>query len=108
LRELGGLVPGPQRGRGVERGAAGVPAGGAPELEVEVAGGGVAGLADPADLIAGADLGALLEHRRLAQVHVDVVDAGARSVDDDVVAGTALEAGELDGAAARGDERQAA
>src|SRR3954454_7473412 len=108
LRELGGLVPGPQRGRGIERRAAGVPARSAPEFEVQVARGGVAGLADPADLIARADLRALLVHRRVAQVHVDVVDAGTRAVDDEVVARAALEARELHRAAARRDEGEAA
>src|SRR6187397_2026991 len=46
------FVPLLQVGQWVDRAAALVPAGGSPHLEVEVAGGGVAGLADHADRLA--------------------------------------------------------
>src|SRR5262249_25543504 len=45
---------------------------------------------------------------RVAQVHVDVVDVVVGAVDDDVVAGGALELRGLDGAAAGRDELRAA
>ena len=95
-------------GQRVDRAAALVPAGCGPDLEVQVAAGGVAGLADDADRLAGADGVAGLQRRGFGQVHVDEVVGGALAVDDDVVAGGALEAGVLDAAAAGGDERRAA
>src|SRR4051812_9827753 len=99
-RQLGVLIPGPQVREGVDRVAAGVPARRGPLLEVQVAGGRVAGLADVADELAGLDGLALGDERGLAQVHVGVVLAGAGAVDDQVVAGVALEAAELRLAAA--------
>src|SRR5581483_1934051 len=69
---------------------------------------GVAGLADVADDLTGANGLALLEERGAAQVHVGGVLAGAGAVDDDVVAGAALPARELHRAAAGGDDRRAA
>src|SRR6476469_1864984 len=69
---------------------------------------GVARVADDADLVAGHDAVALFEQGGLGEVHVGVVDAGARTVDDDVVAGVALVARVLHGAAAGGDERGSA
>ncbi len=52
-------------GQRVDRAAALVPAGCCPDLEVEVAGGGVAGVADDADRLAGADLIAGLSAARV-------------------------------------------
>ena len=50
-----------------------VPAGRRPQLEVQVAGGGVAGAPDEADRLAGGDRVALVDEGGVAQVHVDVV-----------------------------------
>src|SRR3954451_24530604 len=70
--------------------AAGVPAWGAPLLEVEMACGGVAGVAHHADLVAGVDAVTDVVCRRRRHVHVAVVGAGRRAVDDEVVAGGRL------------------
>src|SRR3954468_10882617 len=97
-------IPALQERRRVEEVAALVPAGRRPDLEVEVAAARVAGIADVADPLAGADYLPLAEQRRLAQVHVDEVEAGGAAVDHDVVAGRALVAGVLDPPPARGVE----
>src|SRR4051794_16011846 len=86
LKTLGVSVPGLQGGQRVDRVAAVVPPGCGPDLEVEVARGCVACVADHSDLLAGEDLVALRERARLGQVHVRVVDA-VDPVDHQVVAG---------------------
>src|SRR4051794_34195209 len=102
------LVPGFEVGEGVERAASLVPAGRAPHLEVEVTADRVAGFADDADRLAGADGVAGVKRRGFGQVRVHEVVGSAAAVDHEVVAGGRLEAGELDLAAAGGDQRQAA
>src|SRR5690348_5521012 len=74
----------------VERRSAGVPPRRAPLLEVEVARGGVAGVADNADLVARVHAVADVVGRRGGQVHVAVVGAGPGAVDDQVVTGGRL------------------
>src|SRR4051794_28979913 len=68
---------------------------------------GVARLADGAYPLAGVDAVARVERRRLGEVHVDIVDAGAVSIDDDVVACQAVVALELHASAAGGHHRRA-
>src|SRR5262249_6740169 len=101
-------VPLLEKGQRVDRAAAFVPAGGGPDLEVEVTGGGVSGLADHADRFAGAHRGAGPQRRRLEQGHGGKVVSRALAVDDEVVARRGLVAGVLHAAAAGGDERGAA
>src|SRR3954471_499484 len=69
---------------------------------------GVARVAHVADQLPRVDVLVALDQGRVAEVHVRVVDVGAVAVDHEVVAGPALEAGELDGAAARRHQRRAA
>src|SRR5205823_2634620 len=107
-RGLAVPVPLPQVRPGIEGVAALVPAGRSPHLEVEVARRRVARLADAADHLAGGDVVAHVEGRRLAQVRVEEVAAGAGAVDDDVVAGGRLVLAVLDPAAASGEDRRAA
>src|SRR5262249_54035435 len=95
-------------GQRVDRAAALVPARGGPDLEVKVAGGGVAGVADDPDRLPGADRFAGVQRRRLGQVRVQEVEAGPLAVDNHVVGGRARISGVLDGAAAGCDERRAA
>src|SRR5690349_2406520 len=95
-------------GQRVEGGAALVPAGWAPHLEMEVAALGVAGFADHADRLPGADGVAGVQRRGFGQVGVHEVVAGAAAVDHDVVAGRALVTGVLDDAATGGDQRRPA
>src|SRR3954447_24090311 len=100
-------VPRLQRGQRVEGVTAVVPARRAPKLEVQMAPVGVARLADGAYPLAGVDAVARVERRRLGEVHVDIVDAGAVSIDDDVVACQAVVALELHASAAGGHHRRA-
>jgi hypothetical protein len=75
---------------------------------VEVTPGGIPGLADAVDPLAGVDARALTRAPPL-QVHVHVVVAVGARVDHEVVAGAArLVAPVLDPAATRGDDRLAA
>src|SRR5260221_13372859 len=101
-------VPFLEVGQRVDRAATLVPAGGGPDLEMEVAGGGVAGLADHPDRFSGADRHPLLQRRGFEQVHVGHVETRALAVDDYVVAGGALVSRVLNAAAAGGDQRRSA
>src|SRR3954469_6100883 len=101
-------VPRLQRRQRIDRAPAGVPAGRGPDLEVQVAAVGVAAVADVADELARRDVLALGDQRLVAQVHVAVVGRHVVVVDHEVVAGAALEAGELDGPRMRGDQRRTA
>src|ERR671918_3167424 len=107
-RYLAAAVPAAQVGLRVDRLAALVVAGARPHLEVQVAGGGVARVADASDrlpsghALALADLGAAL------QVHVDRVLELTLAVDDDVVAGACVSVPELHPARLRGDDSLAA
>src|SRR5665811_145679 len=86
-----------------------VPARGGPHLEVEVAGGGAAGRADPADHLAGTDRVTDPEPHRTQQVHVGEVVSACLARDHYVVAGCAGEIALVDDlAAAGGDHGRAA
>src|SRR5262249_2850745 len=88
--------------------AALIPARWAPHLEVQVAGGGVAGLADDPDRLAGADGVAGLQRRGFGEVRVHEVVRRPLAVDHQVVAGGRLKARVLDPAAGGRDQRGAA
>ena len=83
-----------------------VPAWRGPQLDVEVAALGVAGVADRAEPLAGEDVIALLHVGGVAQVHVRVRLAAAL-VHDDVVAGRDVVPGKLDGSLGQRGERRA-
>ena len=100
--------PTPARRAAGRTGSAVVPAGCAPELEVQVAAASVPALADRADRLARVHAVAGAERGGLVEVHVHVVDLGSVAVDHDVVAGRRVVLLELDPAAARRDHPRAA
>src|SRR5215207_1637399 len=105
---LAELIPAQQRRQRVDRGAAVVPAGSGPDLEVQMAGARAAGVADDAEHLAGLDPLASAHDRGLAQVRVHVAFAGYRVLDHEVVARTGMPSAHRHDAAARRDERRAA
>src|SRR5687768_6764644 len=101
-------IPSLQGRQRIEGPATVVPAGGAPELEVEVAAAGIAAVADRADRLTRVDAVACAEGRGLVEVHVRVVHVGAVAVDHDVVPRRGVVLLELDAPAAGGHHARAA
>src|SRR5690606_31943777 len=88
-------LPSAQKGHRVDGRATPVVAA-LPDLQMEVATGGVAGLADAADELAGPHGLARPHPRRFAQVGVDQLQRGALDLDHDVIAGATVVFGEAD------------